>query len=46
VYAASGAAVVDTTVVDGRVLMRGGAIEETDEIRERAVQRAHRLGIA
>ena len=44
VYAASGS-VVDTTVVDGRVLMRGGEIEGIDEIRERAVERARRLGI-
>jgi 5-methylthioadenosine/S-adenosylhomocysteine deaminase len=44
VYAASGA-VVDTTVVAGRVLMRGGQVEGIDEIRERAVERAHRLGI-
>jgi 5-methylthioadenosine/S-adenosylhomocysteine deaminase len=45
VYAASGAGVVDTTVVAGRVLMRGGEIEGLDEIRERAVERARRLGI-
>ena len=45
VYAASGAAVVDTTVVAGRVLMRGGEVEGVDEIRERAIERAHRLGI-
>jgi 5-methylthioadenosine/S-adenosylhomocysteine deaminase len=46
VYAASGAAVVDTTVVAGRVLMRGGKVEGMEEIRERAVERARRLGIA
>ncbi|MGH2993008.1 MAG: hypothetical protein ACRDL1_05675 [Solirubrobacterales bacterium] len=45
VYAASGAAVVDTTVVAGRVLMRRGEIEGGDEIRERVVERARRLGI-
>lgn len=45
VYAASGA-VVDTTVVAGRVLMRGGVVEGADEVRERAVERARRLGIA
>jgi 5-methylthioadenosine/S-adenosylhomocysteine deaminase len=45
VYAASGA-VVDTTVVDGRVLMRGRVIEGADEVRERAVERARALGIA
>ena len=44
VYAASGA-VVDTTVVAGRVLMRGGIVEAGDEVRERAVERARRLGI-
>jgi 5-methylthioadenosine/S-adenosylhomocysteine deaminase len=45
VYAASGS-VVDTTVVAGRVLMRGGVVDGADEIRERAVERARRLGIA
>jgi 5-methylthioadenosine/S-adenosylhomocysteine deaminase len=45
IYAASGA-VVDTTVVDGRVLMRGGVVEGLEELRERAVERARRLGIA
>jgi 5-methylthioadenosine/S-adenosylhomocysteine deaminase len=45
VYAASGA-VVDTTVIDGRVLMRGGVVEGLGELRERAVERARRLGIA
>jgi 5-methylthioadenosine/S-adenosylhomocysteine deaminase len=45
VYAASGA-VVDTTVVAGRVLMRGRIVEGADEVRERAVERARRLGIA
>lgn len=44
VYAASGAA-VDTTVVAGRVLMRGGEVEGTAEIVARAVERARRLGI-
>jgi 5-methylthioadenosine/S-adenosylhomocysteine deaminase len=44
VYAASGS-VVDTTVVAGRVLMRGGEIEGTAEIVTRAVERAQRLGI-
>jgi 5-methylthioadenosine/S-adenosylhomocysteine deaminase len=46
VYAASGASVVDTTVVAGRVLMNGGQVGGVDEIRERAVERARRLGIA
>ena len=44
VYAAAGS-VVDTTVVAGRVLMRGGVVEGADEVRERAVERAARLGI-
>jgi 5-methylthioadenosine/S-adenosylhomocysteine deaminase len=44
VYAASGS-VVDTTVVAGRVLMRGGAVEGVEEIVARAVERARRLGI-
>ncbi|HSR93571.1 MAG TPA: amidohydrolase, partial [Solirubrobacterales bacterium] len=44
VYAASGA-VVDTTVVAGRVLMRGGEVEGTAEIVARAAERARRLGI-
>jgi 5-methylthioadenosine/S-adenosylhomocysteine deaminase len=45
VYAASGAGVVDTTVVAGKVLMKGGHMEGVDEIRERVVERAKRLGI-
>jgi 5-methylthioadenosine/S-adenosylhomocysteine deaminase len=44
VYAATGA-VVDTTVVAGKVLMRGGEIEGLDEIAARAAERAHRLGL-
>jgi 5-methylthioadenosine/S-adenosylhomocysteine deaminase len=44
VYAASGS-VVDTTVVAGRVLMRGGAVEGVEEIVARAAERAGRLGI-
>jgi 5-methylthioadenosine/S-adenosylhomocysteine deaminase len=46
VYAASGASVVDTTVVAGRALMRGGEVEGVDEVREHVVERARRLGIA
>jgi len=42
VYSATGA-VVDTTVVDGKVLMRGGVLEGEDEVRERAVAQARRL---
>jgi 5-methylthioadenosine/S-adenosylhomocysteine deaminase len=42
VYAATGA-VVDTTVVDGKVLMRGGMVEEEEEVRARAVEHARRL---
>jgi 5-methylthioadenosine/S-adenosylhomocysteine deaminase len=44
VYAASGS-VVDTTVVAGRVLMRGGVVEGAEEIVARAAERARRLGI-
>ena len=44
VYAASGA-VVDTTVVNGRVLMRGGEVEGADEVLAHAVERARRLGL-
>jgi 5-methylthioadenosine/S-adenosylhomocysteine deaminase len=44
VYAASGA-VVDTTVVAGRVLMRGGEVEGSEEVVTRAAERARRLGI-
>ncbi len=44
VYAASGA-VVDTTVVDGRVLMRRGEVEGADEALAHAVERAERLGL-
>jgi len=45
VYAASGAD-VDTAVVGGRVLMRGGRLPELDEIVSRARERAGRLGLA
>jgi 5-methylthioadenosine/S-adenosylhomocysteine deaminase len=45
VYAASGA-VVDTTVVGGRVLMRSGAMPERAEVLARARERAGRLGLA
>jgi 5-methylthioadenosine/S-adenosylhomocysteine deaminase len=44
VYAAAGS-VVDTTVVAGRVLMRGGEVPECDEIVARAAERARRLGL-
>ncbi|MGN6815999.1 MAG: amidohydrolase [Solirubrobacterales bacterium] len=44
VYAASGA-VVDTTVVAGRVLMRNGEISGLSEIVAQAAERAHRLGL-
>jgi len=44
VYAATGA-VVDTTVVAGKVLMRGGEIEGLDEIVAKTAERAHRLGL-
>ena len=41
VYAASGS-IVDTTVVAGRVLMRGGVVEGADEVVARARERAAR----
>jgi 5-methylthioadenosine/S-adenosylhomocysteine deaminase len=44
VYAASGS-IVDTTVVAGRVLMRGGEVPELEEIVARAAERARRLGL-
>ena len=44
VYAASGS-VVDTTVVDGRILMRGGEVPGLDEIVARAAERSGLLGI-
>jgi len=44
VYAASGS-IVDTTVVAGRVLVRGGEVPGLEEIVARAVERAQRLGI-
>jgi 5-methylthioadenosine/S-adenosylhomocysteine deaminase len=44
VYAASGS-IVDTTVVAGRVLMRGGEVPGCEEIVARAVERSRRLGI-
>jgi 5-methylthioadenosine/S-adenosylhomocysteine deaminase len=45
VYAASGA-VVDTTVVAGRALMRGGRVEGSEEVLARTRERARRLGLA
>jgi 5-methylthioadenosine/S-adenosylhomocysteine deaminase len=45
VYSASGS-VVETTVVAGRTLMRGGAIEGAEEVVRRAAERARGLGIA
>jgi 5-methylthioadenosine/S-adenosylhomocysteine deaminase len=44
VYAASGS-VVDTTVVNGRVLMSGGVVEGAEEIVARARERCARLGL-
>ena len=44
VYAASGS-VVDTTVVNGRVLMRGGVVEGVDEVVAQARERCTRLGL-
>jgi 5-methylthioadenosine/S-adenosylhomocysteine deaminase len=44
VYAATGAA-VDTTVVAGRVLMRGGEVADLEEVVVQAAERAGRLGL-
>ncbi len=44
VYAASGS-VGGTTVVAGRVLMRGGLVRDADEVIARAAERAERLGL-
>jgi 5-methylthioadenosine/S-adenosylhomocysteine deaminase len=44
VYAASGS-IVDTTVISGQVLMRGGVVPGAEEIVARAVERSRRLGI-
>ena len=44
VYAASGA-IVDTTVVGGRVLMRGGVVEGADEVVARAREQGRGLGL-
>ncbi len=45
VYAASGS-VVDTTVVAGRALMRGGLVDGEEEVVARARERAQGLGLA
>jgi 5-methylthioadenosine/S-adenosylhomocysteine deaminase len=45
VYAASGA-VVRSSVVAGRVLMRDGQVEGSEEVLARAIERARRLGLA
>jgi 5-methylthioadenosine/S-adenosylhomocysteine deaminase len=45
IYAASGS-VIDTTVVNGRVLMRGGLIEGADEVIANVRERCERLGLA
>jgi 5-methylthioadenosine/S-adenosylhomocysteine deaminase len=44
VYAASGS-VIDTTVVNGRVLMRDGVVEGVDEVVAKARERSTRLGL-
>ena len=44
VYATSGS-VVDTTVVAGQVLMRGGKVEGEAEVRAGAIESARRLGV-
>lgn len=45
VYAASGS-IVDTTVVNGRALMRDGRVPDEAEILARALERARGLGLA
>ena len=45
VYTATGS-VVDTTVVNGRVLMRGGRVEGEREVLAHALERTRRLGLA
>ena len=45
VYAADGS-IVDTTVAGGRVLMRHGEVEGSEETLARAAERAKRLGIS
>jgi 5-methylthioadenosine/S-adenosylhomocysteine deaminase len=45
VYAASGE-LVDTSVVGGRVLMRGGVVEGAEEVLAKTLERARRLGLA
>ncbi len=44
VYAASGA-IVDATVVAGRVLMRGGVVEGADEAASKAQECASDIGV-
>jgi 5-methylthioadenosine/S-adenosylhomocysteine deaminase len=44
VFAASGS-VVDTTVVAGRVLMRGGVVDDAEEVIAKARERSARLGL-
>jgi len=44
VYAAAGG-VVDTTVVAGTALMRGGVVDGQEEVRTRAIEAARRLGL-
>jgi 5-methylthioadenosine/S-adenosylhomocysteine deaminase len=44
VYAAAGS-VVDTTIVGGRVLMRGGEIGDEEDVRRGALASARRLGV-
>ncbi len=44
VYAASGA-VVDTTIVAGRALMRGGEVEDADDVLAHALESARGLGL-
>lgn len=43
VYSASGSSVVDTTIVDGKILMLHGVVEGEQQIREQAAEAAYRL---
>ncbi|HEX5712493.1 MAG TPA: hypothetical protein VFX85_04180 [Solirubrobacterales bacterium] len=45
VYEGSGEPAVDTVVVDGEVLMRGGEVPGLDEVVGHAAERARRLGL-
>ncbi len=44
-YSDPSGSIVDTTVIGGRVLMRGGQVPSSEEVVARAVERSRRLGI-